>query len=80
MLARENAIRENRSLNPNEVKTACQTACPSNAIEFGDANNKESFVNKFREHELGYYVLEELNIKPNVTYIAKIRNSHSEDV
>ncbi|MBK7106436.1 MAG: TAT-variant-translocated molybdopterin oxidoreductase [Ignavibacteriae bacterium] len=80
MLVRENAIRENRAINPNEVKTACQTACPANAIEFGDTNNKESFVNKFREHELSYHVLEELNIVPNVTYIAKIRNTHSEDV
>ena len=80
MLARENAIRENRTLNANEVKTACQVACPSNAIEFGDANNKDSNVNKFREHELSYHVLEELNVKPNITYIAKIRNTHSEDV
>ncbi|MBK8946797.1 MAG: Fe-S-cluster-containing hydrogenase [Ignavibacteriae bacterium] len=80
MLARENAIRENRSLNANEVKTACQTACPANAIEFGDMNNKDSFINKYREHELSYHVLEELNVVPNITYIAKIRNTHSEEV
>ncbi len=80
MEARENAIREDRPLKANEVKTACQSACPTNAIEFGDSNNPESYVTKYREHDLNYHVLEDLNVKPNVTYLAKIRNTHSEDV
>jgi molybdopterin-containing oxidoreductase family iron-sulfur binding subunit len=43
-------------------------------------NDKNSEFYKYRHHELGYYVLEQLNIKPNVTYLAKLRNTHSEEV
>lgn len=76
---RSDAIKENRVLKGSDVKTACQEACGTNAIQFGDINNKDDEFYKFRNHELGYYVLEELNIKPNVTYIAKLRNTQSEE-
>ncbi len=79
MDAREEAIRKNTKIKGSDVRTACQDACPTTAIQFGDINDKESEFQKYRNHELGYYVLEELNIKPNVTYIAKLRNTHSED-
>lgn len=79
MDARENAIRENRDLKGDDVVTACQQACPTDAIVFGDSNDPESKVSKYREHDLGYHVLEVLNVKPNVTYIAKLRNTHSEE-
>ncbi|NWF89120.1 MAG: TAT-variant-translocated molybdopterin oxidoreductase [Ignavibacteriaceae bacterium] len=79
MEAREEAIRQNEKLKGSNVRTACQDACPTNAIQFGDINDKESEFQKYRNHELGYYVLEELNIKPNVTYIAKLRNTHAEE-
>ena len=75
--AKEDATRE--QLKGSDVTTACQDACSTNAIKFGDINNKEEEFYKYRNHELGYYVLEELNIKPNVTYIAKLRNTHSEE-
>jgi len=77
---RSDAIKEKRVLKGSDVKTACQEACGTNAIQFGDINDKDSEFYKFRNHELGYYVLEELNIKPNVTYIAKLRNTRSEKV
>ena len=77
--ARSDATYEKRDLKGSDVTTACQDSCGSNAIHFGDINDKESEFYKYRNHELGYYVLEELNIKPNVTYIAKLRNIHSED-
>lgn len=80
MEVRENAIREGRAITADEVKTSCQSACPTEAIVFGDSNNEESTVTKHREHDLSYHVLEELNIKPNVTYLAKIRNTHTEDI
>ena len=80
MEEREDAIREGREINGNNVKTACQTACPADAIIFGDVNNKESEIYKYRNHDLGYHVLQELNVRPNVTYIAKLRNTHSEEV
>lgn len=80
MEVRENAIREGREIRADEVTTSCQSACPTDAIVFGDSNNKDSKVTKHREHDLSYHILEELNIKPNVTYLAKIRNTHTEDV
>jgi MoCo/4Fe-4S cofactor protein with predicted Tat translocation signal len=76
---RADATHENRKLKGSDITTACQDSCGSNAIYFGDINDKESEFYKYRNHELGYYVLEELNIKPNVTYIAKLRNIHSEE-
>lgn len=78
--ARAEATMENRELKGSDVKTACQQACVSNAIQFGDINNENEDFYKYRNHELGYYVLEELNIKPNVTYLAKLRNIRGEGV
>jgi len=75
MQARQDAIEDKRTVKGSDVKTACQDACPSNAILFGDMNDKESSLQNFRNHNLAYTVLEELKIKPNVTYIAKIRNT-----
>ena len=80
MEGREEAIREGKKFDGSGVTTSCQTACPANAIEFGNSNNSEAMVSKHREHNLGYHVLEELGIIPNITYLAKIRNTHSEDV
>ncbi len=78
--ARADATHDKRTLKGSDVTTACQDSCGSNAIHFGDINDKESEFYKYRNHELGYYVLEELNIHPNVTYLAKLRNIHSEEV
>jgi molybdopterin-containing oxidoreductase family iron-sulfur binding subunit len=80
MEARQIAIEEGRELRGSDVMTACQVACPSQAIEFGDMNDPDSKISKLRKHELGYHVLEEINVRPNVTYIAKLRNTHSENV
>jgi len=79
MEARQHAIEEGRPLNGNDVKTACQVACPAKAIVFGDVNDPHSEISKYREHELGYHVLKEINTRPNVTYIAKLRNTYSEE-
>lgn len=76
--ARHNAHSEGRELKGSEVKTACQEACPAEAIIFGDMHDPDSEVYFWRNHKLGYHVFEELNIKPNVTYIAKLRNKKEE--
>lgn len=68
------AAGEGRRVNGGDVKTACQEACPSNAIMFGDMNDKKSEFYKQRMHPLGYGVLEDLKVRPNVTYISKLRN------
>lgn len=74
MKERQDAIAENRGVSGDNVTTACQDACPAYAIEFGNVNDKESLVTKYREHDLGYSVLEEIKVLPNVTYMAKLRN------
>lgn len=68
------ATGEGRRVNGNDVKTACQEACPANAISFGDMNDKKSEFYKQRMHPLGYGVLESIKVRPNVTYISKLRN------
>ncbi|MCX8019260.1 MAG: TAT-variant-translocated molybdopterin oxidoreductase [Chitinophagaceae bacterium] len=75
------AKKENRKLHPDEVKTACQTACPTQAIVFGNDADKNSQVSKVRAANAlrSYHVLEQLHVLPNVTYIAKIRNTEEED-
>ena len=78
MEARQHAIEENRQLKGSDVVTACQVACPAEAIIFGDVNDKSSEIYKYRHHEIGYHVLEEINVAPNVTYIAKLRNVESQ--
>ncbi len=74
MNEKQHATEQGRPINGDNVITACQEACPTNAIVFGDLTKKESEIVKHREHELGYHVLEEINVRPNVTYIAKLRN------
>jgi molybdopterin-containing oxidoreductase family iron-sulfur binding subunit len=71
---KQKAFEQARPINGSNVKTACQDSCPAYAIEFGDLSNKENKITEYREHPLGYHVLEEINVKPNVTYIAKLRN------
>jgi molybdopterin-containing oxidoreductase family iron-sulfur binding subunit len=56
------------------VQTACQQACPAAAITFGNTNDAESIVSKSRASERGFLVLEELNVRPQITYLAKVRN------
>ncbi len=81
------ARKEKRKLQDGEVKTACQTACPADAIVFGDMNDPESQIAQVLEisknEETGdvvfaeprsFHVLEEINIRPNVSYLTKIRN------
>jgi MoCo/4Fe-4S cofactor protein with predicted Tat translocation signal len=59
------------------VKTACQQACPANAISFGDLTDNNSKVAVTKRNERNYLLLEELNIRPRTSYLAKIRNPHA---
>ncbi len=63
------------------VKVACAQACPTNAITFGNMNDKESEIYKTRNVEQvnrNFYVMEQLHVLPNVSYLAKIRNTDRE--
>lgn len=68
------AKREGRRLHDADVKSACQTACPTGAITFGDRNNKESAVAQKMDSPLNYLVLEEINVMSSVNYAARINN------
>lgn len=71
-----NAKKESRPMVDSDVKVACQQACPTNAINFGNANDKGSSITKTRMENPNrqFYVLEMLHVLPNVTYMAKVRN------
>jgi Fe-S-cluster-containing dehydrogenase component len=59
------------------IQTACSSSCPSEAITFGDMNDPKSAISTILEEEAidrKFHVLEELNVKPNVSYLTKIRN------
>ena len=71
------AKKENRTLTDGDVKTACQQACPSDAIVFGNVNNPESAISKVRSENSKrlFYSLEQIHVMPNVTYLTKVRNA-----
>ncbi len=56
------------------IKTACQQACPTNAIMFGDLNDEASAINTWRKDDKNYLLLEEVGVKPTVSYLLKVRN------
>jgi MoCo/4Fe-4S cofactor protein with predicted Tat translocation signal len=66
---------ESRELKDGDVKTACQTSCPTNAITFGDLNNPEAAVTKIYKSQRAYALLEEWHAAPSVRYLSKIRNN-----
>jgi len=57
-----------------DIRSACQDACSSQAIIFGDLNDKTSRVYQSQHDPRAYAVLEELNIKPRTLYLSRIRN------
>ncbi|HET9275147.1 MAG TPA: 4Fe-4S dicluster domain-containing protein, partial [Gemmatimonadales bacterium] len=73
--AQNQARLEDRPLRDGDVVTACQQACPSGAIVFGNARDPESRVAKAMQDARGYHVIEEINTRPNVTYLAKVVHS-----
>jgi molybdopterin-containing oxidoreductase family iron-sulfur binding subunit len=67
------AKREGRMLRDADVKTACQTSCPTGAITFGDMNANDVLASKL-ENPLNYIVLEETNVRSSVQYTMKVNN------
>ena len=61
------------------IKTACQQACPTNAITFGDFNDQQSEVRKAWNNERKYQLLEEVGTQPSVFYLTKIRNKSANE-
>jgi molybdopterin-containing oxidoreductase family iron-sulfur binding subunit len=69
---------ENRKLQDSDVRSACQTACPTGAITFGDMNNPNAPIAQKMKSALAYKVLEEINVHSSVHYSAKITNKNKE--
>ncbi len=71
------AKKAGRPLEDRDVKTACQQACAADAIVFGNVNNSQSAVAKHRNENKNrlFYVQEQIHVLPNVSYLAKVRNT-----
>jgi molybdopterin-containing oxidoreductase family iron-sulfur binding subunit len=74
MAAKIEADKENRDIRDGEIVTACQQACPTNAITFGNINDKNSRVSKIKNQPRNYGVIADLNTRPRTTYIAEVTN------
>jgi Fe-S-cluster-containing dehydrogenase component len=76
--ARITARNEGRPIADGEIRTACQQACPAEAITFGDINDKQSRVSLLKGQHRSYGLLAELNTRPRTTYLAAVRNPNPE--
>jgi molybdopterin-containing oxidoreductase family iron-sulfur binding subunit len=76
--AKITAEREDRRIQDGEIVTACEAACPSQAITFGDLNDPKSHVRKLKQEGLSYGLLAELNTRPRTTHMAALRNPNPE--
>jgi MoCo/4Fe-4S cofactor protein with predicted Tat translocation signal len=68
-------MRDGSKMVDGTIKTACQQTCPTDAIVFGDLNDKESAVSKLLEDQRTYGLLEDLNTVPRVRYMSRVRNA-----
>jgi len=76
--ARVAAKLEDRRIRDGDVVTACEAACPTQAIVFGDINDPNSRVSRLKANSLNYPLLAELNTRPRTTYMAIVRNPNME--
>jgi MoCo/4Fe-4S cofactor protein with predicted Tat translocation signal len=75
---RVEAEKEDRPLRDGEIVTACEAACPTQAIVFGNANDPNSRVSRLRGQQRNYSLLGELNARPRTTYLAAVRNPNAD--
>jgi MoCo/4Fe-4S cofactor protein with predicted Tat translocation signal len=76
--AKITAEKEDRKVRDGEIVTACEAACPTQAITFGDLNDPASRVTKEKKEGLTYALLGELNTRPRTTHMAALRNPNPE--
>ncbi len=77
--AKSEAKAQGLPLADGDIKVACQQSCPTSAIVFGDTNDPESEVSHLMARQRSYGVLTELNVKPSVRYLARVRNTNEGD-
>ena len=75
--ARRLAERDSRLIEDGEIVTACQAACPTQAIQFGNLADPNSAVSRLRRDPRHYTLLAELNTRPRTTYLARVTESDS---
>jgi MoCo/4Fe-4S cofactor protein with predicted Tat translocation signal len=75
---RIDAEREDRKIADGELQTACQQSCPANAIVFGNINDPNSLVSKWKAKSRNYGMLDDLNTRPRTTYTAAVRNPNTD--
>jgi molybdopterin-containing oxidoreductase family iron-sulfur binding subunit len=75
---RIDAERADATIKDGDLQTACQQSCPANAIVFGNLNDPNSQVNKWKAQARNYSLLGELNTRPRTTYLAEVRNPNPE--
>ena len=68
------AKKDGTKVQDEKAQTACSSACPTNALVFGDVNDKTSEIQKMKKDDRAYQLLEHLNTAPSVFYQTKIRN------
>lgn len=73
-LAEQRSLAQGRTIQAGEVLTACQAACPTSAIIFGDMNNPKDPIVNLKKDPLNYSLLAELNTRPRTTYLGAVRN------
>jgi MoCo/4Fe-4S cofactor protein with predicted Tat translocation signal len=76
--ARIDSRNEGRAIRDGEIVTACEAACPTRAIVFGDVNDPESRVSKLKAGARNYALLEWLQTRPRTSYLAAVRNPNPE--
>jgi molybdopterin-containing oxidoreductase family iron-sulfur binding subunit len=72
--AQHDARMRGTPLRDGEVVTACQQSCPADAMAFGDLNDPGSRVSQLAADGRGYHVLDGLNTRPAITYLARVWN------
>jgi MoCo/4Fe-4S cofactor protein with predicted Tat translocation signal len=76
--AKITADKENRGIRDGEIVTACQQACPAQAITFGNINDKDSRVSKLKAQQRSYQVIADINTRPRTSYVAEVLNLNAE--
>jgi Fe-S-cluster-containing hydrogenase components 1 len=74
------AKKENRKIPDQEFETACSISCPTKAITFGDINDSTSLISKKIKDPRSYKLLDFIGVRPNVSYLLKIRNKKKNEI
>jgi molybdopterin-containing oxidoreductase family iron-sulfur binding subunit len=76
--AREHAKDEDRKIRDGDVTPACVQTCPAEALVFGNLKDRESAVSRQHHDPRRYYILQDLNTRPGIAYLKRVRADHKE--